>query len=141
MASATINMIRDLGFCLGPVVVGGAVALSTAGNTLMALLAGSGLPAGGEIVAATEAAGHGGAIAVNSLPPGTPGAGAHGLALEALNAGFTQGFVVAGVATAIAAVITLIGMGRAKAATMGEPATSDPQHAAPPDAVPALYQR
>ncbi|MEU1213411.1 MFS transporter [Streptomyces sp. NPDC005790] len=44
MASATTNMLRDLGFALGPVVVG-AVALSKAGAAFSAKLAGADLPA------------------------------------------------------------------------------------------------
>ncbi|NYV77518.1 MFS transporter, partial [Streptomyces sp. UH6] len=43
MASATTNMLRDLGFALGPVVVG-AVALSGAGSAFAASLAGADLP-------------------------------------------------------------------------------------------------
>ncbi|EFF88489.1 transmembrane efflux protein, partial [Streptomyces sp. e14] len=71
MASATTNMLRDLGFALGPVVVG-AVALSGAGSAFTTNLSGTVLPAA-EASAAREIAAAGGPIAVNSLPPGAPG--------------------------------------------------------------------
>ncbi|MGW4108759.1 MFS transporter, partial [Streptomyces sp. NPDC004976] len=54
MASATTNMLRDLGFVLGPVVVS-AVAFSGAGSAFLADLAGAGLN-GGQMAAAREIA-------------------------------------------------------------------------------------
>ncbi|MFE0675867.1 MFS transporter [Streptomyces sp. NPDC058867] len=108
MASATTNMLRDLGFALGPVVVG-AVALSTAGTAFADGLSGAGLPAA-EAAAAREIAEAAGPIAVNSLPPGAPGSAAHGLALDALGSGFGTAFLVCGVAAAVAAVLTAVGM-------------------------------
>jgi MFS family permease len=108
MASATTNMLRDLGFALGPVVVG-AVALSNAGSVFTRNLAGANLPAG-QLAAAHEIAGAGGPIAVNSVPPGAPGSAAHGLALDALGSGFSTAFLVCGVAAAVAAVLTAFGM-------------------------------
>ncbi|MGW1085037.1 MFS transporter [Streptomyces sp. NPDC002596] len=108
MASATTNMLRDLGFALGPVVVG-AVALSNAGSSFVANVSGADLPAG-QVAAAREIAEAGGPIAVNSLPPGAPGSAAHGLALDALGSGFSTAFLVCGVAAAVAAVLTSVGM-------------------------------
>jgi MFS family permease len=108
MASATTNMLRDLGFALGPVVVG-AVALSSAGSAFAASLSGADLPAG-QMAAAQEIAAAGGPIAVNSLPPGAPGSAAHGLALDALGSGFGTAFLVCGVAAAVAAALTAFGM-------------------------------
>ncbi|MFE7214084.1 MFS transporter [Streptomyces sp. NPDC001698] len=108
MASATTNMLRDLGFVLGPVVVG-AVALSNAGSAFAAKLSGADLPAG-QLAAAREIAGAGGPIAVNSLPPGAPGSAAHGLALDALGSGFSTAYLVCGVAAAVAAALTAFGM-------------------------------
>ncbi|MER6980726.1 MFS transporter [Streptomyces carpinensis] len=108
MASATTNMLRDLGFALGPVVVG-AVALSNAGSAFPANLSGADLPAG-QAAAAREIAAAGGPIAVNSLPPGTPGSSAHGLALDALGSGFGTAFLTCGVAAAVAAALTAFGM-------------------------------
>ncbi|MFF8683579.1 MFS transporter [Streptomyces sp. NPDC015237] len=108
MASATTNMLRDLGFALGPVVVG-AVALSNAGPAFATGLAGAELPAGEE-AAARAVAESAGPIAVNSLPPGTPGSAAHGLALDALGSGFGTAFLVCGVAAAVAASLTAFGM-------------------------------
>jgi hypothetical protein len=72
MAGATIDMLRDLGFALGPVVVG-AVALSGAGAAFTANLTGADLPTA-HLAAARQVGEAGGPIAVNSLPPGAPGA-------------------------------------------------------------------
>lgn len=108
MASATTNMLRDLGFVLGPVVVG-AVALSNAGSAFAANLSGADLPPG-QLAAARRIAEAGGPLAVNSLPPGTPGSAAHGLALDALGSGFSIAYLVCGVAAAVAAALTAFGM-------------------------------
>ncbi|WP_229892243.1 hypothetical protein [Streptomyces tendae] len=108
MASATTNMLRDLGFALGPVVVG-AVALSNAGSDFTVSLSGADLPAG-QAAAARAVAEAGGPVAVNSLPPGAPGSAAHGLALDALGSGFGTAFLVCGVAAAVAAALTAFGM-------------------------------
>ncbi|MBQ0826517.1 MFS transporter [Streptomyces tagetis] len=108
MASATTNMLRDLGFVLGPVVVG-AVALSNAGSAFAAKLSGAGLPVD-QMAAARRIAEAGGPIAVNGLPPGAPGSAARGLALDALGSGFGTAFLVCGVAAAVAAALTAFGM-------------------------------
>ncbi|MFF1923413.1 MFS transporter [Streptomyces sp. NPDC058221] len=108
MASATTNMLRDLGFALGPVVVG-AVALSKAATAFSSGLGGAGLPAE-HLGAARGIAAEGGPIAVNSLPPGTPGSAAHDLALDALGSGFSNAFLICGAAAAVAAVLTSVGM-------------------------------
>ncbi|MGW0189375.1 MFS transporter [Streptomyces sp. NPDC003362] len=108
MASATTNMLRDLGFALGPVVVG-AVALSSAGSAFAANLSGTVLPAA-ETAAAREIAAAGGPIAVNSLPPGAPGSAAHSLALDALGSGFSTAFLVCAAGAAVAAALTAFGM-------------------------------
>lgn len=108
MASATTNLLRDLGFALGPVLAG-AVALSTAGGRLGAALQTAALPAdqAGPATAVFQA---GGPIALNSLPPGAPGSAAHELALQALGSGFSQAFIVCAIAAAAAALLTLIGL-------------------------------
>ncbi|MFB7187387.1 MFS transporter [Streptomyces sp. NPDC056230] len=108
MASATTNMLRDLGFALGPVVVG-AVALSKAGTAFSSNLGGADLPAD-HVGAARGIAAEGGPIAVNSLPQGAPGSAAHGLALDALGSGFSNAFLVCGIAATLAAVLTAVGM-------------------------------
>jgi MFS family permease len=108
MASATTNMLRDLGFALGPVVVG-AVALSSAGSDFAANLPGAHLPAE-HAAAAHRIAEAGGPIAVNSLPAGAPGSAAHGLALDALGSGFGTAYLVCGIAAAVAAALTAFGM-------------------------------
>ncbi|TQL24455.1 MFS transporter [Streptomyces sp. SLBN-134] len=120
MASATTNMLRDLGFALGPVVVT-AVALSGAGSAFTAKLAGADLTAG-QLAAAREIASAGGPIAVNSLPPGAPGSAAHGVALEALGSGFGTAYLVCAVAAVAAAALTafgMIGLGRSHAGDEG----------------------
>lgn len=108
MASATTNMLRDLGFALGPVVVG-AVALSKAASAFSSKLGGADLSAE-NLGAARGIAAEGGPIAVNSLPPGTPGSAAHDLALDALGSGFGNAFLICGIAAAVAAVLTAVGM-------------------------------
>lgn len=108
MASATTNMLRDLGFALGPVVVG-AVALSKAASAFSSNLGGADLSAE-NLGAARGIAAEGGPIAVNSLPPGTPGSAAHDLALDALGSGFGNAFLICGIAAAVAAVLTAVGM-------------------------------
>ncbi|MET7550231.1 hypothetical protein ABZS95_30155 [Streptomyces sp. NPDC005479] len=87
MASATTNMLRDLGFALGPVVVG-AVALSKAGMAFSSNLGGADLPTD-HLGAARGIAAEGGPIAVNGVPPGVPGSAAHNLALDAQGSGFS----------------------------------------------------
>jgi MFS family permease len=108
MASATTNMFRDLGFALGPVIAG-AVALSHAGSSFFAALPAAGLPASqlGPALGIAKAAGP---IAIDSLPPGTPGAGAHLVALQSLGTGFGVMFAVCAVAGLVAAVLTVVGM-------------------------------
>ncbi|MFE7964702.1 MFS transporter [Streptomyces cellulosae] len=108
MASATTNMLRDLGFALGPVVVG-AVALSNAGSAFAENLAGAKLPVA-HAQAAQEIGREGGAIAVNSLPEGVTGSAAHDVALEALGSGFSTAYLVCGIAAALAALLTAFGM-------------------------------
>ncbi|QCB95937.1 MFS transporter [Arthrobacter sp. PAMC25564] len=108
MASATTNLLRDLGFALGPVLAG-AVALSAAGARLGAALPGAGLPAD-QAGAAAAIAQAGGPIALNSLPPGAPGSAAHEIALLALGNGFSQAFLVCAIAAGAAALLTLIGL-------------------------------
>ncbi|MCG2621875.1 MFS transporter [Arthrobacter sp. I2-34] len=109
MASATTNLLRDLGFALGPVLVG-AIALSTAGSHLVPALQSSGLPADqlGPALGIAEA---GGPIALNSLPPGVPGAEASQFALEALGSGFTEAFLVVAVSALAAALLSWFGLG------------------------------
>lgn len=108
MASATTNMLRDLGFALGPVLVS-AIALSKAGSAFTVNLTGADIPLV-DRGAARGIAADGGPIAVNSLPAGTPGSAAHAIALDALGTGFTGAFLVCGVAAAVAAVLTAVGM-------------------------------
>ncbi|WP_328476060.1 MFS transporter [Actinoplanes sp. NBC_00393] len=108
MASATTNLLRDLGFALGPVIVG-AIALSSAGARFAEALPGSGLPPA-ELGAATAIGEAAGPIAVNSLPPGVPGSGAHAVAMDALGSGFQLAFLVCAIGALVAAALTLFGL-------------------------------
>ncbi|MFI8306280.1 MFS transporter [Streptomyces sp. NPDC085927] len=123
MASATTNMLRDLGFALGPVVVG-AVALSRAGDTFSSKLAGSDLPPD-QLGAATEIGQAAGPIAINSLPPDAPGAAAQSIALDALGSGYSLAYMVCAVAALVAAVVTVVGMAGVRA-----PQALDTEHTA-----------
>lgn len=126
MASATTNMLRDLGFALGPVIVG-AAALSHAGSGFMAALPKAGLPVSqlGPAMGIGKAAGP---IAVNSLPPGTPGSAAHLLALQSLGSGFGVTFGVCAVAGLAAAALTVVGMLGVRSTTPTAESLTDPLH-------------
>ncbi len=108
MASATTNLLRDLGFALGPIIAG-AVALGTAGDKLGAALATAQLPAG-QAAAATGVLHAGGPLAVNGLLANAPGAAAHPLALAALGNGFAKTFLVCSIAAVVAALLTAAGL-------------------------------
>jgi MFS family permease len=127
MASATTNLLRDLGFALGPILVG-AIALSTAGNRLGAALATATLPAD-QAGAANGVFRAGGPLAVNGLPPEAPGAAAHGLALDALGSGFSAAFLVCAIAALAAAVLTLVALsGRTRGSEPSPESLHDPLH-------------
>lgn len=108
MASATTNLLRDLGFALGPVLVG-AVALSGAAGQLGASLATSTLPPDqlGPAQGIFEA---GGPFALNSIPAEAPGGAAAELALQALGNGFSQAFLVCALAAGASALLVLFGL-------------------------------
>ena len=120
MASATTNLLRDLGFALGPVLVG-AIALSSAGRRLVPALQSSGLPES-ELGPALGIAESGGPIALNSIPEGVPGAAAHDFAMQALGSGFSQAYLVVAVCAFAAALLTLVGLhGVRTAGQMADP--------------------
>ncbi|KAA9156934.1 MFS transporter [Amycolatopsis acidicola] len=133
MASATTNLLRDFGFALGPVLIA-ALAVSKANSDLTA---GLGTALGGLKAPYTDIAGgiahEGGAMAINSMPV-VPGAGPdlpavpmpealHALAFESLGSAYNIAFLVAGSCAAVAAVLTLAGLFRSKAADVEEPVT------------------
>ncbi|KQW47334.1 MFS transporter [Nocardioides sp. Root1257] len=126
MASATTNMLRDLGFALGPVLVG-AFALSKAGDEFAANLPGAGLPPE-EMGPAMGIGQQAGPIAVNSLPPGVPGSGAHQVALDALGSGYSLSLLVCGIAATVAAVVTVVGMYGVRTARPAPESLVDPLH-------------
>ena len=126
MASATTNLLRDLGFALGPILAG-AVALSTAGDKLGAALATAQLPPD-QAGAANGVFQAGGPLALNGLPPEAPGAAAHPLALAALGAGFQAAFLVCAIAALAAAALTLFGLSGVRRPEPSPEALHDPLH-------------
>lgn len=105
MASATTNLLRDLGFALAPALVGG-IAVSTAAAHIGQSLAATGMKPElkGEAEGIFQA---GGPYALNSVPPGTPGADAAPIALEGLSNGFSLAFLVCAIAAAAAGLLVL----------------------------------
>lgn len=126
MGSATINMIRDLGFALGPAIVG-SIALSHAGRTFGQSLAGAGLSPQ-DRGAAEQINQLAGPLAVNGLPQGVPGSAASEIALRALGEGFSRGLLVAALAAFAAAVLTVVLMAGAKGRDPEPEALFDPLH-------------
>ena len=106
MASATTNLLRDLGMALGPVLVG-AIALGSARGAILAAVPGLGLPdaLAGQVTAIAQ---QGGAVALNSIPDLPPAV--HALALESLGHGFNLAFLVCAVAALVAAALTFFGL-------------------------------
>jgi MFS family permease len=103
MASASTSLLRDLGFTLGPAIVG-AVALSHAATVFKANLAISSLPA--QVKGAAGAvAKAGGPLAVNSVPPNSPPGHAASIAVDALGSGYRIGYLVCGVAALVACLL------------------------------------
>jgi MFS family permease len=106
MASATTSLLRDFGFTLGPALVG-AIALGRAAIGFGAALPGAGLPTA-QVAAAQQTAAAGGPLAVNGLPPGTPGSAAHDLAFNALGNGYSIGYLVCGICALVAAILAIL---------------------------------
>lgn len=103
MASAATNQLRDLGFTLGPAVIG-AIALSRASSQFNHALAQSGLSVANKAAASAVAAA-GGPLAVNSVPPTSPPGSAAPLAIQALGHGYSIGYIVCGAAALAAALL------------------------------------
>ncbi|UPO76498.1 MFS transporter [Arthrobacter sp. Helios] len=158
MASATTNLLRDLGFALGP-IVGSAIAFSVGASLFAAplagLLGGAGLPAEAaaglaqipplaflsgwpDIIAgftgqalasgAPQTAVDGMVQALNAAQPGIQGA-----AGSSLGQGFQTVYLVAGITATVSAFLTLFVPGRSSSAPAAQAA-----EAAPADSVPAL---
>ncbi|GAA5036780.1 MFS transporter [Microbacterium fluvii] len=114
MASATTNLLRDLGFALGP-VLGGAIAFSVAGSTFgqafPAVASGAGMP--DEAIAQLS---HVPPLAFLSSPDiqaALPQDGIGqilGLAVGALGSGFSLVYLVSAICAAAAALLTLVGL-------------------------------
>lgn len=115
MASTTTNMLRDLGFALGPVVVS-TVVLSRASTEFTAKPPGASLPPD-QLGAAMGIGRKARPLAVNSFPQGVPGSAAHSSALNTLDSGFGVALAVCGKAAAPAALLTGVGMLGARAPT------------------------
>jgi MFS family permease len=116
MASASTSLLRDLGFTLGPAIVG-AVALSRAAGTFSTNLATSTLPAQVK-AAATAVAQEGGPLAVNSVPPNSPPGAAASIAVDALGNGYAIGYVVCGVAALVSCLLAAIALRGGRADTL-----------------------
>ncbi len=108
MASATTNLLRDLGFSLGPVLVG-AIALSGAARQVGEGLATSALPAE-QLAPAQAVFEQGGPIGLNSLTSEAPGFAATELAMTSLGSGFATAFLVCAIAAAACALLVVIGL-------------------------------
>jgi hypothetical protein len=132
MSSASTSLLRDLGFTLGPAIVG-AVALSRAATLFSGSLAASTLPAPVQAAAAAVAR-EGGPLAVNSVPPTSPPGGAAPLAVDALGTGYSIGYVVCGVAALVSCLLALLALrgGRSdtlvSAASLAEDVVEVPAH-------------
>ncbi|WP_433875827.1 MFS transporter [Sinomonas atrocyanea] len=149
MASATTNLLRDLGFALGP-VIGSAIAFSLGASAFAAPLAGilngAGLPAEaaaglGQVPPLGFLAGWQGVIAEfsgHALAGGAPQAAVEGMvgalntarpaiqgvAGTSLGQGFQMVYLVAGVAATVSAVLTLFITGGRTAPTADQVAES-----------------
>jgi MFS family permease len=104
MASGATSLLRDFGFTLGPAVIS-AVALSRAAGEFARDLAASPLPEAAKAAAAAVAH-KGGPLAVNSVPPDTPVHAAASLAVQALGHGYSVGYLISGIASLVACVLT-----------------------------------
>ena len=129
MASATTNMLRDLGFALGPVIVG-AVTVSAANHRLAEGLGGAlaGVPEPYANIAAGISH-SGGALAINSLPvlPGPaplpmPPA-LHELALSSLGSAYGLGFRLCAICALVASGLILVGLVGVRAASTEDDVT------------------
>ncbi|MDX6739052.1 MFS transporter [Actinocorallia sp. A-T 12471] len=138
MASATTNLLRDLGFALGPVLIA-ALAISKANGDMTDGLGGA-IGASGLEAPYSDIAGgiahNAGAMAINSMPV-VPGPGPDAppvpmpqqlteLAFTALGGAYSTAFLVAGLCAAAAGVLTLVGLfGRTDKASVGLAADGD----------------
>ncbi|MFF0222895.1 MFS transporter [Streptomyces sp. NPDC004629] len=106
MSSAAVSMLRNLGYTVGPAIVGG-IALRHAASRLDSDLASAPLPplAKGAVGAIADA---GGPLAVNAIPQSSPAGAAHSIAFEALGRGYSLGFTVCGIAALVACLIAVV---------------------------------
>jgi MFS family permease len=130
MASATTNMLRDLGFALGPVIVG-AVTVSAANKDLSAgldsALAGVPAPYAGVAAGISHEAG---ALAINNMPvippPGPDAAplpmpaALHELAFTSLGSAYSLGFLLCAISALVASGLVLVGLVGVRAAVSDE---------------------
>ncbi|GAB2809265.1 MFS transporter [Actinocorallia aurea] len=122
MASATTNLLRDLGFALGPVLIA-ALAIGKANDEMLDGL-GQAIGTSGLQSPYSDIAGgiahEGGAMAINAMPV-VPGPGANAapvpmphqltdLAFTSLGGAYNTAFLVAGLCAAAAGVLTLFGL-------------------------------
>jgi MFS family permease/surface antigen len=153
MASGTTNMLRDLGFGLGPAVIG-AVALSQAAAQISRTVAGSaslrGALAGFSASAAHTPAAQrpaleaavgavqSGPLGANTVPATVPVPGGHvvpfnplkDVAFHALSHAYSIGYVICAVAALAAALLAVVGVGGRAHETQTDPRTLTEQEAA-----------
>ncbi|TVZ07430.1 MFS transporter [Trebonia kvetii] len=153
MASGTTNMLRDLGFGLGPAVIG-AVALSQAAAQISRTVAGS-ASLRGALAGFTASAAHApaaqrpaleaavgavqsGPLGANAVPATVPVPGGHvvpfnplkDVAFHALSHAYSIGYVICAVAALAAALLAVVGVGGRAHETQTDPRTLTEQEAA-----------
>jgi MFS family permease len=118
MASATTSMLRDLGFTLGPAVIGAIAAARAASNWT------SGLASSGASAAAKAEAN--GILSKGGLPAvlhADPDKAVSGVAFHALGNAYGLGFTVCGIAALACCVVTVLLL-RRSARPVAEPAAA-----------------
>ncbi|OIK02086.1 MFS transporter [Streptomyces monashensis] len=123
MASAATNLLRDVGFTLGPAVIG-AVALSRAATRVTSSLDSSSSLNAESRAAAHEVLKEGGPLALNSVPANSPPGTARSYALDALGHGYSIGFVVCGAAALCSAALVVTAL-RGRTAQEAAPLRED----------------
>ncbi|WP_280117388.1 MFS transporter [Streptomyces griseorubiginosus] len=105
MTSAALSMLRNLGFTLGPALIG-AIALRHASGQFDTGLASAPLPpqVKGAIGTIADAAGP---LAVNAVPQSSPAGAARSIAFDALGSGFSLGLTVCGIAALVACLLAV----------------------------------
>lgn len=129
MASATTSMLRDLGFTLGPAVIG-AIAAARSAAAFTSGLASSSLPPDVRTAATKLVTEAGSPLAVEEQPPGSVPGRAASIAVDALGHGYAVGYWTCAVAALACCAVTVFALGRARSHDEPEPAgTTEPGRA------------